>query len=659
MSPIFQWGGAAALILSAMAPLAYAQDTNTHDDDHDDEAVMKKVVVSTTRSGRLAQDEPVKVEVIPQEEIEEKAIMRPGNIATLVNETGGIRVQVTSPALGAANVRIQGLFGRYTQILADGLPLYGGQASSLGLLQIPPTDLRQVDVIKGSASSLYGASALGGVINLLSRTPDDEPEGEVLFNVTSRNGQDVTGYFATPLTEQLGVSLTTGAHRQGLQDFDNDGWIDMPKYERWTARPRLFWEDDEGASLYATFGFMSEQRTGGTRPGATVADGTSFVQAQDTKRYDAGLVGEKELTSELTAQLRASAMVQDHTHQFGNVIEDDTHESYLFETSLAGTTFNTSWVLGAAWQSDVYRSDTFPQFDYTYEVPGIFTQLDHELTDDLTLSLSMRLDDHNVYGSQFSPRISALYRPGNWTFRGSFGKGFFAPTPFVEEIEAAGLSRLDPLSNLTEEKAKTASLDIGYRLGSLETNVTLFASDVENVTILDAYASTSGGVEDRVRLINSDGTTRMRGSEFLLRYTWNDFKVTGSYLYIDSSEPDREAAGRNEVPLTPRHTAGMVAMWERHGEFRLGLEMYYSGEQRVEDNPYRTTSDAYLDVGILGEITVGRASWFINAENLLDVRQTREEPLLRPQRSSSGQWTNDIWSRNDGLIINGGVRLKF
>ena len=100
-------------------------------------------------------------------------------------------------------------------------------------------------------------------------------------------------------------------------------------------------------------------------------------------------------------------------------------------------------------------------------------------------------------------------------------------------------------------------------------------------------------------------------------------------------------------------------MWERHGEFRLGLEMYYSGEQRVEDNPYRTTSDAYLDVGILGEITVGRASWFINAENLLDVRQTREEPLLRPQRSASGQWTNDIWSRNDGLIINGGVRLKF
>lgn len=80
--------------------------------------------------------------------------MRPGNIAMLVRETPGVRVQTTSPALGAANVRIQGLKGRYTQILADGLPLYGGQTPSIGLLQIPPTDLGQVEIIKGAASAL-------------------------------------------------------------------------------------------------------------------------------------------------------------------------------------------------------------------------------------------------------------------------------------------------------------------------------------------------------------------------------------------------------------------------------------------------------------------------------------------------------------------------
>lgn len=627
--------------------------------DHDHSKTLETIVVQATRSGRLLQDEPMRVEVVPREEIEEKAIMRPGNIATLVNETGGIRVQVTSPALGSANVRVQGLYGRYTQILADGLPLYGGQASSLGLLQIPPTDLRQVEIIKGSATSLYGASALGGVINLVSRRPSDEAESEVLLNLTSRDGQDLTAYTATPLSESLGVSLTAGAHRQGVQDFDDDGWIDMPSYERWTARPRLFWQGDNGAEVYATLGFMTEEREGGTRDGFTVPDGTFFPQDQDTTRLDGGFIADMPLSQTLNGQIRASGMVQEHDHRFGALLEEDQHESYLLEASVTGAKGGTNWVAGVAWQSEIYSSDTFPAFDYTYDVPGVFGQIDHDFTEELSVSLSGRFDDHSEYGSQLSPRVSVLYRPGNWTIRGSVADGFFAPTPFVEEIEAAGLSRLEPLSGIVEETAQTASLDIGYRQGGIEANATFFASDVDGVTRLESFSSVSGGELDRVRLVNTPGKSELRGTELLLRYIWRDFKITGSYLYIDSSEPDELGIGRQEVALTPKHTAGMVAMWERHGEFRLGLEMYFTGEQRVENSPFRTTSDSYLDIGILGEKTIGRISYFINAENILDVRQTREEPLLRPTRAPDGQWTTDIWSRNDGFIVNGGIRVKF
>ena len=151
-----------------------------HEDDHEhDHEEGEKVIIQGTRLGRAISDEPVRVEIVNREEIEEKAIMRPGNISMLVAETGGVRVQTTAPALGNANIRLQGLFGRYTQLLSDGLPLYGGQATSIGLLQIPPTDINRVEIIKGSASSLYGGSALGGVINLISRTPGDAFKGEV------------------------------------------------------------------------------------------------------------------------------------------------------------------------------------------------------------------------------------------------------------------------------------------------------------------------------------------------------------------------------------------------------------------------------------------------------------------------------------------------
>ncbi|ABI72657.1 TonB-dependent receptor plug domain-containing protein [Shewanella frigidimarina] len=628
-------------------------------DEHEHEEEMETIVIQATRSGRIADEQPIRVEVINREEIEEKAAMRPGNISMLVAETGGVRLQTTSPALGSANIRLQGLYGRYTQLLADGLPLYGNQAGSIGLLQVPPTDLSRVEIIKGSASSLYGGSALGGVINLVSRTPGDELSGEVLVNATTRDGQDVTTYFESPLSENVKGSVTAGAHYQDKQDIDKDGWIDLAGYERYTVRPRLFWEGQEGQTLYVTSGFMTEQRTGGTLGDNMVADGTSFEQSQDSDRLDGGLVFSMPLLESLTFNTRASAMVQDHVHVYGADIEEDQHESYLLENSIAGYTDNSDWVVGLAYQSEIFASDTFPEFDYSYKVPGAFAQLDYELTDQITTSYSARIDDHSEYGTQFSPRVSVLYRPSDLTIRGSYGEGYFAPTPFVEEIEAAGLSRLAPIDNLQEERAKTASLDVSYTFDDVETSLTLFGSNVDNVTGLEAFSANNDGTLDAVRLVNASGESQIRGSEVLLRYYLGDVKLTASYLYLDATEASPDGDGRRAIALTPRHSGGFVAMWEQHGNFRAGFEAYYTGTQNVNDNPYIDETNPYWHLGLMGEITVGRVSWFINLENLLDVKQTDEHPMLLPNRSPSGQWTTDIWSRNDGFIANAGVRVKF
>lgn len=648
--------GSAILLASLLvAPAAKAQEAPAAEEAHDEhvEEGEEVIIVQGTRTRRRVQDEPIRVEVITREEIDEKLLMRPGNIAMLVNETGGVRVQVTSPALGASNIRIQGMEGRYTQLLADGLPLYGGQASSLGVLQIAPTDLGQVEVIKGAASALYGPSALGGVINLISRRPADVLEAEVLANATTRNGQDLTAYLSSPLGGGWSASITGGAHRQSRQDLDDDGWVDMPFYERFTARPHLFWEGADGASAYVTVGAMTEERVGGTLRGRTTPDGQPFRQAQDTDRLDAGLVAEVPVEGVGTLHLRGSGMTQDHRHVFGEVVEDDRHATGFGEVSLSGQSGATAWVGGLAYQADGFRSETFPTFDYTYEVPGVFGQIEHEVTPELTLAGSARLDFHNEYGTQFSPRLSALYRPGPWTIRASLGRGFYAPTPFVEEIEAAGLSRLEPLSDLEAETAETASLDIGYARGPIEASVTLFGSNIDNATRVVPVAA------DRVRLVNVDGQTRIRGSELLLRYRWDAFTITGSYVYVDATEPDEAGTGRRRVPLTPRHTAGLVAMWEEHGKGRIGVETYYTGEQALDDNPFRTDSRPYLHLGVLGEIVLGKVSLFANAENILGVRQTRYDPLLLPQRAPSGQWTVDVWAPTEGFILNAGVRLRF
>ena len=231
---------------------------------HDSEAgELEEVVVQATRTNRRMQDGALRIEVLSGHELEEKLLMRPSNISMMLNETGGLRVQVTSPALGSANVRIHGMRGRYTQLLADGLPLYGGQASSLGLLQVAPSDLGQIEIIKGAASSLYGGQALGGVINLVSKYPRPEPSGEVIVNATTRNGQDLSAYGEAGLSRPIRSSFLANVSRQSAQDLDGDRWIDMPSYNRVAIRPRMFYEGDNGTRGFLTLGAMTENRRGG------------------------------------------------------------------------------------------------------------------------------------------------------------------------------------------------------------------------------------------------------------------------------------------------------------------------------------------------------------------------------------------------------------
>jgi outer membrane receptor for ferrienterochelin and colicins len=226
-------------------------------------------------------------------------------------------------------------------------------------------------------------------------------------------------------------------------------------------------------------------------------------------------------------------------------------------------------------------------------VPGLFSQLDYEASNDISMSLSARADWHSEYGTQFSPRISMLYNPESWTIRGSYGKGFFAPTPFIEDIEDTGLSNLAPLENLEEERAATASVDISYVFDSVETSVTLFASDVDNVTELETINAYGTHSDKTVRIVNAPGQSEIRGAELLLRYRWNDLKLTGSYLYTDASKLNDSGFGREPLALTPKHSAGAVLMWEEHGSHMVGFEAYYTGTQHLEDNPHRTKCRDY------------------------------------------------------------------
>jgi iron complex outermembrane receptor protein len=553
-------------------------------------------------------------------------------------------------------VRIQGLRGRYTQILADGLPLYGGQTGSIGLLQIPPMDLGQVEVIKGAASALYGMSAIGGVVNLVSRRPPSSGrERELLVNGTSHGGTDLVNWLAGPLAEGWGYTFVGGLHLQQRSDLDRDGWTDLPTYRRAVARPRLFWDNGAGQSLLVAFGAMREERRGGTTPGRESPDGRPFPEDLETMRLDGGIVWRMATAGGRVLAVRGSATAQEHTHGVGEVVEDDDHRTLFGETSLTGTNGRQTWVVGAAVQGDRYRSRQVPRFDYTYIVPGAFAQNEFRVTRRLTLSGSVRADVHSEFGTFVSPRVSVLVRPDDrWSVRVSTGRGYFAPTPFTEETEATGLTRLAPLGSLEEERADSVSADLTWRRAPMEITATLFYSRIERALAL--YETRRPDFP--VGILNLDGPTRTRGTELIARFHREGFDVIATHMFLWSTEPTASGLGRREVPLNPRHSATFDLL-RQIGPARIGFEVFYTGRQALDDNPFRSTGFPHVLYGGLVDWAVGSSRVYVNVENLGDVRQTRENPLVKPARDVDGRWTVDAWAPLEGRTLNAGVRWRF
>ena len=636
------------LPLAASVEVAVGQETVLQIELVSEVTAEEEVIVTATRTNLRLADQPTRVEVLGREEIEEKMLMTPGDIVMMLNEMGGLRVQATAPSLGAASVRIQGMPGRYTRFLADGLPLFG-QVGGLGLLQIPPMDLGQVEVIKGVASALYGSGAMGGVVNLLTRRPSSEPTREVLLNQSTAGATDAVAFLAGAGGRGWSASLLASGHRQSANDRDDDGWADLAEYQRGVVRPRVFWDDGLGRSLYFTAGVTAENRVGGTVSGAQLpATGLPYTEALDTRRIDLGATGQFVLASNYVVTARTAVVWQQHDHLFGEVRERDRHETFFGELAVRGATGRHTWVAGAALERDGYDARDVPRFDYAHWVPGLFAQDDLTVAPWLSLSVSGRLDRHSEYGLFASPRISALLRRGDWTSRLSIGRGFFGPTPLTEETEAAGLSRLTIPAPLEAERGTSVSLDLTRVIGPASVTATAFASRVQHPISVrrEDYA-----------LINLDDSATTTGLELLGTWRQAPYVLTGTYTYVRARE--RERGRLVDTTLTPRHSVGMVGMVESEEVGRVGVEVYVTGTQRVEGDPRRVTSEPYVILGVLAERRFGRWSLFVNAENLTDLRQSNWDPLLRDVRAVDGRWTVDAWAPLDGRVINGGLRLGF
>jgi len=621
---------------------------------HAEAQELSGVRIAATRNERRVADEPTRVEVVDREDVEEQIGGSPGVIAELLTESGGVRVQRISAGSSGASVRIRGLRGRYTKILSDGLPLFGVTTEGLGTLQIPPIDLQRVEVIKGVASALYGPTALGGVVNLVSERPTSQPE--IVLNQTTRGGSDAVVWQTQVLNPQWGYTLLGGAHRQSLKDGDGDGWAEINGFDRVVVRPRLFWTGPNGNSWFITTGLTSENRRGGTVSGATLPNGEPFRQDARTQRGDVGSVARFFLKPDALLTIRGSTTQESRTNWFGTVRERDRRNALFGEGALTLSRGPHVMVAGAALERDAYTAVDLPQHDYTFTTPALFAEHTWSPVSWFGMTSSARADFHSTYGTFVSPRLSALFRTGEeWSARLSAGSGVYTPTPFTEETEAIGLTHVRPISTLEAERAVGASIDIAGKVGVVELYGSAHQSRVDHPVALRNVPNTAADVE----LVNAARPTRTGGFELYARTRTDPIHVKASYTYLRATELDVESGVRQAVPLNPRHAGGVTAVYEKAHDATVGLEFYYTGRQRVTDDPYRSLTRPYFTIDALVQKQLGRLIVFVHGEDLNNARQTDYDPIVRPAVGRGGRWTTDVWAPLEGSVVNAGFRWQY
>ncbi len=617
-----------------------------------------EVTVTTTRTGREIDDVPTRVEAIDEEEVDEKSNMRPSNVSMVLNESTGIKVQQTSATSNTQSVRIQGLDGRYTQILKDAFPAFGGFSGSLSLLDILPLDLKQVEIIKGPSATFYGGGAIAGVVNFVSKEPEDEPFTSLIFNQTSAGGTDFS-VFTSRKFSRFGYTLLGSVNYQREYDVDEDDFTELPRTNSFQLSPRLFFDLADDTRLTIGNSTAYQNREGGDvfviRERADglhqYFENNESFRNITTLQFERGLSGGRSLVARQSlAFFKREIEIPDYLFA-GRQFNSYTDVSYFHPAGRHALVFG----FNAAYDRFRERAESVSLLprDERRRTFGGYVQDSLPVTEKLSLEAGFRLDHVKHYGTFPLPRVSALYRfTDRLSSRLSIGLGYKTPSVFTEEAETLLFRNVLPIGNtLKAERSRGGTFDVNYRntFGekfSYSFNQMFFYTEIVDPLVL---LSIPGGL---FGFANAARPVRSAGFETNVRAAYDFVKLFAGYTFTDARA--KYLNGDQILPLTPKSKLNSALLFEKEANFKAGVEAYYTSSQFLTDR-FRTRP--YWVFGAFGEKTFGKYSLFINAENFTDTRQSRFGTVVFPPHQQPA--FAEIYTHTEGRVFNGGVKVKF
>jgi iron complex outermembrane receptor protein len=620
----------------------------------EDENALDEVIVQSSRSTRTVKKIPTRIEFIGAEELGEKAVMNPTNISMVLRESTGIQMQQTSLSSANTNIRIQGLDGRYTQLLRDGFPLYSGFSSGLSILQIPPLDLRQFEIIKGSSSTLYGGGAIAGLVNMVSKTPNEEPALDIMLTQTQALGSTANVLYSER-RDKWGWTLYGSGHYQKAYDPEDDGFSNLPQTQSISFNPKLFYYPSDNTTFWFGINGTYDDRKGGDV--TKIEEGENgihqYTEENLSKRVSTQAVFESQLDSVQSISVKNSIAFFDRSLDIPDLSFKGSQWNTFTEAAYQKQGVKADWVLGANLYSTVFNERGNPlERDQKDVTVGLFANNIYDVTEQWILETGLRTDYAIDWGFFALPRISLLYKSNNnFSSRLGGGLGYKVPDIFTEEAEFINFRNVLQIDKdaLKAERSYGLNLDFNYQTRltdevGFSVNQLFYLTAIRNGLLLNSVDG------DLFQFENASGEILSKGAETNIKFTYKDFRWFLNYAFIDTRL--NYLPGNPQKPLTAKHNAGSVLMYESE-KWRIGYETFYTGKQLLS-NGFETTD--FFTMGLLAMRNFKWGSTFVNFENFTDRRQSRFSPLVLPPHENPT--FPEIYAPTDGFIFSIGIILK-
>ena len=470
----------------------YSPEVTSQDTIHGKIKEIDQVVITGTRTPKRKTDSPVIVNLINSKTLDQV-------VATTLSEglkyQPGLRVETDCQTCNYTQLRINGLQGGYSQILINSRPLFSPLMGLYGMEQIPSNMIDRIEVVRGGVSALYGSSAIGGTVNVITKIPDGNNfsftntlqsiKGKTTDNIITGNASFVNQ------DRNLGVSLFVNNRNRGMYDANGDNYSELPQLKDNTFGANLFFKPAKNHKLELSFSSINEYRYGGE-----MVDKAAYLAKQSEERTHHILMGSADYSfsfndNKNSLSIYYGGQKTDRKHYTG-IHPDDPDELAAFFanppygvsdviTHQGGVQFNNKFdkfligsstlTAGLEYVYD-YVFDEIPTYRYEIDQTtknfGAYIQNDWDLSDEVNFLAGARLDKHNMVDHAiFSPRLSLLYKGlPNTQFRAGWGTGFRAPQAFDTDLHIAfaggGVSRIGLAENLREERSNSFTASANY-----------------------------------------------------------------------------------------------------------------------------------------------------------------------------------------------------